>query len=245
MLCVNGITFNMGLAHSPSIISDGLVFYLDAANTRSYSGSGLTVNVLVGSKTGALTNGVGFTNSNNGSFTFDGTNDFIDLSTNLDTGNNFSVFAWIYPTNINIRNHIIGNSFTYTGSNGWSMATATNYNGTSNNFYLAIGADVALQSAYNESIIRNTWNYIGGTVLNGGENIILYVAGTAVTSNFVEILATNTITYNTQDMAIGRRVSTNQEYFIGRIAQVNIYNRVLSATEILQNYNATRKRFGL
>ena len=188
---------------------------------------------------------VGFTNSNNGSFTFDGTNDFIDLSTNLETGNNFSVFAWIYPTNINIRNHIIGNSFTFTGSNGWSMATATNYNGTSNNFYLAIGADVALQSAYNESIIRNTWNYIGGTVLNGGENIILYVAGIAVTSNFVEILATNTITYNTQDMAIGRRVSTNQEYFIGRIAQVNIYNRVLTAQEIKQNYNATKKRYGL
>ena len=235
----------MGLSHSPSVISDGLILYLDAANTRSYSGSGLTANVLVGSKTGALTNGVGFTNSNNGSFTFDGTNDFIDLSTNLDTGNNFSVFAWIYPTNINIRNHIIGNSFTYTGSNGWSMATATNYSGTSNNFYLAIGADVALQSAYNESIIRNTWNYIGGTVLNGGENIILYVAGTAVTSNFAEILATNTITYNTQDMAIGRRVSTNQEYFIGRIAQVNIYNRVLTAQEIKQNYNATKKRYGL
>jgi len=235
----------MGIAYNTSIVSDGLVFALDAGNTRCYSGSGNTSNALVGSKTGALTNGVGFTNTNNGSFTFDGTNDFIDLSTNLDTGNNFSVFAWIYPTNINIRNHIIGNSFTYTGSNGWSMATATNYNGTSNNFYLAIGADVALQSAYNESIIRNTWNYIGGTVLNGGENIILYVAGTAVTSNFVEILATNTITYNTQDMAIGRRVSTNQEYFIGRIAQVNIYNRVLTAQEIKQNYNATKKRYGL
>jgi len=235
----------MGIAYNTSIVSDGLVFALDAGNTRCYSGSGNTSNALVGSKTGALTNGVGFTNTNNGSFTFDGTNDFIDLSTNLDTGNNFSVFAWIYPTNINIRNHIIGNSFTYTGSNGWSMATATNYNGTSNNFYLAIGADVALQSAYNESIIRNTWNYIGGTVLNGGENIILYVAGTAVTSNFAEILATNTITYNTQDMAIGRRVSTNQEYFIGRIAQVNIYNRVLTAQEIKQNYNATKKRYGL
>jgi hypothetical protein len=235
----------MGIAYNTSIVSDGLVFALDAANSRCYSGSGLTANVLVGSKTGALTNGVGFTNSNNGSFTFDGTNDFIDLSTNLDTGNNFSVFAWIYPTNINIRNHIIGNSFTYTGSNGWSMATATNYSGTSNNFYLAIGADVALQSAYNESIIRNAWNYIGGTVLNGGENIILYVAGTAVTSNFAEILATNTITYNTQDMAIGRRVSTNPEYFIGKIAQVNIYNRVLTAQEIKQNYNATKKRYGL
>jgi hypothetical protein len=112
-------------------------------------------------------------------------------------------------------------------------------------FYLAIGADVALQSAYNESIIRNTWNYIGGTVLNGGENIILYVAGTAVTVSFAEVLATNTITYNTQDMAIGRRVSTQYEVFIGNIALVQIYNRVLSAQEVLQNYKATKGRYGL
>jgi len=71
----------MGLAHSPSIIADGLVFYLDAANTRSYSGSGLTVNGLVGGIGGSLVNGVGFTSSNNGSFIFDGSDDGIYFST--------------------------------------------------------------------------------------------------------------------------------------------------------------------
>ena len=83
MLCVNGITYNMGLAHSPSIISDGLIFYLDAANSRSYSGSGNTANGLVGGIGGTLVNGVGFTSSNNGLFSFDGSNDYINFNLQL------------------------------------------------------------------------------------------------------------------------------------------------------------------
>jgi hypothetical protein len=235
----------MGLEHSPAIVTNGLAYYLDAANRRSYSGSGSTPFSIVSSKNGFLTNGVGFTSSNSGYFTFDGFDDFIDLSTNLDVGSNFSVFAWIYPTNINARNHVIGNSFPYTGSNGWSMATATGYLGTSNTFFIAIGADSSWRTAHNESIVRNTWNYMGGTVSNGGGSITLYVSGIAVTSYQSGSQNANTITYTTQDMAIGRRVSTQYEVFIGNIALVQIYNRTLTAQEVLQNYNATKGRYGL
>ncbi len=235
----------MGLDHSPNVVTDGLVYYLDAANKRSYSGSGNTSFSIVSSKNGLLTNGVGFSSSNQGYFTFDGTNDFIDLSTNLDVGSNFSVFAWIYPGNVNIRNTVIGNSFPYTGTNGWEMATATGYLGTSNTFFIAIGADSSYRTAHNESIVRNAWNYIGGTVSNGGGSITLYVSGIAVTSYVAGSQNANTITYTTQDMAIGRRVSTNPEVFIGNIALVQIYSRVLTAQEVLQNYNATKGRFGL
>ena len=101
MLCVNGITFNMGLAHSPSIISDGLIFYLDAANRRSYSGSGLTANGLVGGIGGTLVNGTGFSSTNNGSFFFDGTNDYIEVSNSnlLTFGTNpFTIDFWLYST---------------------------------------------------------------------------------------------------------------------------------------------------
>ena len=65
----------MAVGYNPSIVSDGLVFYIDAANSRCYSGSGITVNGLLGGIGGTLVNGVGFTSSNNGSFIFDGTND--------------------------------------------------------------------------------------------------------------------------------------------------------------------------
>ena len=65
----------MGLKHHPRIVTNGLVMYVDASNTRSYSGSGLTANGLIGGIGGTLVNGVGFTSTNNGIFTFDGTND--------------------------------------------------------------------------------------------------------------------------------------------------------------------------
>ena len=89
----------MGLAHSPSVISDGLVFYLDAANRRSYSGSGLTVNGLIGGIDGTLINGVGFTSTYGGSFTFDGTNDQILLNSVILSGSqDFTISAWIEST---------------------------------------------------------------------------------------------------------------------------------------------------
>jgi hypothetical protein len=235
----------MGLDHSPAIVTDGLVFYHDAANRRSYSGSGTSVFNITGTKTGILTNGVGYTTANQGYFSFDGTNDFIDLSTNLNVGSNFSVFAWVYPGNINQRNAIVGNSYPYTSADGWFLSTATNYLGTSNTFFISVGADSSYRTANNESIITNRWNYMGGTVTNGGGNITLYTGGIAVTSYQGGAMNANTITYNTQDMAIGRRVSTNTEYFIGNIALVKIYNRTLTAQEVLQNYNATKGRYGL
>ena len=56
----------MGIDYNNVIVTDGLVLYLDAANTRSYSGTGLTVNGLVGGIGGTLVNGVGFGTTNNG-----------------------------------------------------------------------------------------------------------------------------------------------------------------------------------
>jgi hypothetical protein len=82
----------MGLGHSPKIVTSGLVLYLDAANPKSYPGSGTTINNLIGtSNNGVLSGGVGFNNENEGIFTFDGSNDQIDLSVGFSITNNFSV----------------------------------------------------------------------------------------------------------------------------------------------------------
>ena len=73
----------MGIISGANLIDNGLVYSLDAANFRSYSGSGLTSNALVGGIGATLVNGVGFTSANNGSFIFDGTNDYIDTQTSF------------------------------------------------------------------------------------------------------------------------------------------------------------------
>ena len=68
----------MGFYRGPNIVTDGLVFAVDAGSTRSYPGSGTTATSLVGSILGTLNNGVGFSTANGGTWTFDGTDDKIN-----------------------------------------------------------------------------------------------------------------------------------------------------------------------
>ena len=87
----------MGTKYNPRIISNGLTVYLDAANTRSYAGSGFTVNPLVGGIGGTLVNGIGFSSQNNGSFFYDGSDDYLRLPVNFfnpDSGTPFTVSVW-------------------------------------------------------------------------------------------------------------------------------------------------------
>ena len=89
----------MAVGYNPSIVSDGLVFYIDAASSRCYSGSGNTANGLVGGIGGTLVNGVGFTSSNNGSFVFDGSDDYISVpngfSSYFKSNDYWSVDLWV------------------------------------------------------------------------------------------------------------------------------------------------------
>ena len=82
----------MGLKHHPRVVTNGLVYYLDAANTRSYSGSGNTAYGLFGPN-GTLTNGTGYTSANSGSFFFDGTDDSIDFSSYTPDANTVSIWV--------------------------------------------------------------------------------------------------------------------------------------------------------
>ena len=117
----------MGLKHHPRIITDGLIFYLDAANTRSYSGSGLTVNGLIGGIGGTLVNGVGFTSSNTGSFIFDRTNDYISIPDNslLNTFSGMSLEVIVKYTTTN--DQIFAQKWNYSGgSQGYTIELYSN-----------------------------------------------------------------------------------------------------------------------
>jgi hypothetical protein len=86
---------------------------------------------------------------------------------------------------------------------------------------------------------------MGGIVTNGGQDIKLYVNGVETSYLAGGILTSNAVTYTTPQFYVGRRVDSAPESFIGSIATTQIYNRTLSPQEILQNYNATKGRFGL
>jgi energy-coupling factor transporter ATP-binding protein EcfA2 len=226
-----------------SIVTNGLSLNLDAGFTPSYTSSGTTwYDLSYSGNNGTLTNGPTYSGDGGGTIVFDGADDYVVRNSSINTGQDFSVFAWIKPGAINVRNGIVGNSYPYSSGVGWFFSTATNYGGTLNTFFISIGSDNAYRTATNSSITLNTWNYIGGTVTNGGQNIKLYSNGIE-TGYFGGILAANTVNYSTQEFYVGRRYSANPEPFNGSISIVQIYNRVLSATEILQNYNAQKYRY--
>ena len=229
----------MGLSHSPSIITQNLVLCLDAANTKSYPGSGTTwTDLSGGGNTGTLTNGPTYSSANGGSFVFDGSNDGVQLAgTNLSL-NQMTISSWNYSSNFN------QNGFMFEKTTNGSVNTQYSlfYNGANNLYYRTYGlstTDLVLSST-TSYVINNQWNNVVATW--DGTNKRIYVNGVLRATSAT---LTGTVTQNTTGAAFIGIYGGGGYPFNGRIAQTQIYNRALSAAEIQQNFNATRSRFSI
>jgi hypothetical protein len=223
----------MGLSHSPSIITQNLVLCLDAANSKSYPGSGTTWTDLSGNgNNGTLAGGVGYSSSNGGSLTFDGTDDGVNCGTNavLNVGNNITANAWFYVNSISVYQPIVSKVLS-DGSLGWEVA---NSSGTFRTTFRPSATQINLTAG---SLVVGNW-YMG-TMTFDGTTARLYLNG-------VQTGSTTTggpVTLNsTQPLQIGTR-GIPSNWYNGNISQVSIYNRALTPQEIQQNYNALRSRF--
>ncbi len=236
----------MGISAGPSGVSDGLVFQLDASNLRSYSGSGLTANGLIGGIGGTLVNGTGFSSSNNGSFFFDGTNDFISIANPnlLAFGTNpFSIDFWLYSTYVHsggaLYRTILSSYDNYNGvyqtyfylglfNNGSTLNNRVSFlNSASGNLMGSLGANINVNEWTNVSFTRNA------------DNLVCYKNGVSVST----AVSTNDFS-GTRNARIGGGVDQINT-FQGSISSMKIYNRQLSATEIQQNFNAMRERYNI
>jgi hypothetical protein len=214
----------MGLKHHPRVVTNGLIYYLDAANTRSYSGSGLTAYSLIGIANGAVNNGTGFTTSFGGAFVFDGSNDHIQLDKTLLSGTqDFTISLWIEGNGVgSFGNFPAGNLQVLYGSTYLAMwlGNSSAYTASPGTYY---------RSGPNNFIVSRA---------NGSDLFVYYntlLIDTGVSS--VEI-------GNTTNYRIGLNTS-NGEPLNGKVYSLTIYNRALTQQEILQNYNATKTRYGL
>ena len=230
----------MKSAGGGEIITDNLVLHLDAGNTSSYSGSGTTWNDLSNGMSGTpnnatLTNGPTFDSGNGGSIVFDGNNDRVDASSFFNSNDNFTFSVWL-------------NSDTFTGTNGYTIISNHTHSAA---FQLAykngtgvvinkswVGPNVGTFSSstlstgtwYNLTITRQMTSYPTKTYT-------LYING-SFTSSF-----TSSVTYDRYPKCIGANLNTT-ELWDGKIAKVFAYSTNLTASEVLQNYNATKARFG-
>lgn len=239
---INGI-----IDSGQKIITDGLVLHLDAAQLRSYPGSGTTWTDLSGNgNNGTLTNGPTFNSANGGSIVFDGTNDYVvinnTITNSLLSGLTFNIWA---RRNVLAIHGLIVNFDSSSLGQGFDFRLTSN---TIDMLYFTNGANIiGRRSSTFPSI--NSWNNIvglwNGTINPSGFSI--YLNGIRVDNSNLAIGTVSTIVNGGANLEIGREryVSGPTSYFNGNISQASIYNRALSATEITQNYNATKSRFGL
>jgi hypothetical protein len=223
----------MALHRGPKIITDGLVLCLDAADRKSYPGSGSIWYDRSGYQNhGTLSNSPSFSNTNGGVIVFDGVDDSIQTSYSPQF-NDFTVIAWFISTGATLNyNRIVDKNYI----NGLWI-------GRQNNVANSWGGGVLeASSPYGRyiTLADNQWHMIvskrqGTTHTICGDGINNSTSGT-VSSN---ALSTTTFAFGNWSGA------NNAQRLTGNIATIQIYNRALSNTEILQNFKAQRYRFGV
>jgi hypothetical protein len=238
----------MAFNYSPKIITDGLVLYLDAANPKSYvSGSTTWGDLSRGGNNGTLVNGPTFNAGNGGSIVFDGVNDQVNIQNSNIYKPQFpvSLTCWFIVQNLSNYGILIRTDNTNSTHIGITLNVASDYT-----LGVSYGNNTANTSTGRRSyggltpIEQNKWyNFV--TILPDNVNCLGYLNGNLYDLPFVSGTA-NTLVYSNVGASIGWRLDTpGNSFFKGNISQVSIYNRALSAQEILQNYNATKTRFGL
>lgn len=245
----NGVEWSStSLSFTPNLVTSGLVTYIDSGNINSYPGSGTTVNDLSGTgTTGTLVNGVGYNSSENGYFVFDGTNDYINFSTGtVVTGSDSrTVSMWIY-----INSGATGRQLLHhTGNPGTNNSVfdfeANSYqSGISNGYGIHWWGNGRKFSGSSETRY-GVWHQVTCTHAGGnlGAGTKLYING-----SFIGDLSAINISFNTSNSSvhrIGYRTWDNSLGLNGRMSQYLYYNRELSASEVLQNYDAIKSRYGL
>ena len=222
------------------IVTNGLVLALDAADRNSYvSGSTTWTDLSGNANNGTLINGPTFDSGNGGSIFTDGTNDYIASSYFGNITDSFTFSAWFKNDNYSETKHALARGRDGSG-NGWSLYSRILTTGISESAAVTTSGGAVQFTATGTSILPlNTWYYLTG-VWTAGVSIRHYVNG--VLEATTNTSSTNLRT-STDGWVIGSLSTTNFTSGYNAIAQ--IYNRVLSNAEILQNYNAQKARFGL
>jgi hypothetical protein len=221
-----------------TIVQQGLVLNLDAGNPYSYGGGGTTWYDVSGNNyNGTLTNGPVYDNVNSGRFLFDGTNDNVQLgtaSTFLPTSA-ITINTWVKTNVVGVYKKIF-----VTVTSGTASVTGIYFSlgPSSDNVYLGIITNNGNKYATSSTTISTT-SFVNLCGTYDGSNIRLYLNGT--------LIATQAQTGTITNSGIGRLsgYDSNTEIWDGYISAFSLYNRALSAAEVLQNYNALKGRFGL
>ena len=234
----------MGIGAGANAVEDGLVFCVDAANKRSYPGTGTTWTDLAGENNGTLTNGPTFSSANGGSIVFDGSDDIVNVGNNTDlkiTGA-ITVSAWTKASTQNNMG-IVGKYASSSSQRGYLITTNQSDSNQKITWYyqrLAGSFNSGDSVTSSSDVLDNAWHFVLCT-FTPSTSAKIYIDGELDATDTVSIQSV--IADNTARFEIGTHNESTSLCFNGNISNVSVYNRALTADEVRQNYNATRGRF--
>lgn len=243
----------MGFSRGPKIVTDGLVLYLDAANQKSYPGSGTTWSDVSGNGNhGTLINGPTFDGGNAGGIAFDGVDDLIGVPYTNDFDhfklNNFTIETWVKSTSViyPMSRHPLklGHTVFSSSTPGWSAGHGAS--STYTQIRVADGTNFSTTDITHPRILESTYYHRIFTIDRSlGCTTSLYMngkyIGQDVGSNVTGSIYSE-IGGETSGFLFGNVWGWK---YAGNFNMLKVYNRALNVTEILQNYNATKSRFNL
>lgn len=235
------MTVNAG----PASIENGLIFCIDPSSPKSYNGTTTLTDLSTTNVSTTLVNGVTYNSTNPKSFTFDGTNDYIN--TNIDISwnhtNSVSIHLLLKPSSLAGSRPIIGK-----GPTNWEWQMRQTDSALSFVYWNTIGSHTNGPIMTNSNFFLNTTDYIDTCVVwDHVINKYFFYRNGLLINTFDWINAS--INQNRTDpIRIGGLIYqwvNTSSYWNGSLGLVRIYNRALSQSEITSNFNATRGRFNI
>lgn len=230
----------MSYYYGPSLVKDGLVLCLDAANPKSYVSGSTTIYDLSGNNnTGSLVNGPTYTTNGKGGIVFDGVNDYVSVNntSTLRPSSEMTVIMWVKPTSItpnwvNLfgQNPYTGGYLIFLETGGEKIRALQHISGT----------EYRCNTVY--KISTNGYTHICFT-FKTGDAIRSYFNGVA---NMLKTLPAGTFEYNTSNpFYIAGPIQYGNSPYNGITSMLAIYNKALTPSEILQHYNSTKGRYNV
>jgi hypothetical protein len=243
----------MSYSNGPRIVTDGLVLYLDAGNSKSYPGSGSTWYDLSGYNNHATLSTTAFDTDKRGNILFDAAADsaVITHSSLFNFNSSFTVSACLRVNVLNLSSiyNVISKKASFNNTQkGWSCQLDYRNTGIMhyrNNDGTVLNDSTQDSTVNNTSLLNQTSSYkhLVWVLRQSPQHVWFYIDG-VLRSGPTSILYTNTDTSN--NLYIGKTVGSGGDgSLFMNLSNLSIYNRTLTASEILQNYNATKGRFNL
>ncbi|MHB9140568.1 MAG: LamG-like jellyroll fold domain-containing protein [Paludibacter sp.] len=230
----------MGFFSNPKIVTNGLVFYADAANFKSYPNTATTkfFDISGNNKDGTIS-GPDFSTDGGGSLLFNGTGDVVAYG----AANSVILPLPQFTIETCFKSPGLAPGMTLNGIIAITFGLSIDMiSDGSTRFLVYDTVSAVTNSIYStQTSFGNNWNYI--TVKNDGN--ISYIYTNSILSNSGNAQWTGTTLWPTNDFNLGRNNNSGAYFLTGNIAFVRIYNRCLLDSEILQNFNSLKGRFNL